>query len=414
MPFKGAESGSNSLIVQVRGAPYMYEDSVISGPKGTIADVYAAVERPIAEARGLPNEAYTSEGQWELERDKLFARTWTCIGFASDLPAGPYAEPVDLMGMPLLILKDAQGGVRVFHNVCSHRGQRLVPGAGPVKGMLRCPYHSWTYDLDGRLRGTPHIGGPGVHRLEGFDCGRHGLKVVRSEIWMDMVFVDISDKAPPFEEHIAPLMERWRQYWGDSYGRYKRAGGENIELELKANWKLAIENYCESYHLPWVHPGLNSYSRLEDHYNIMVADRFSGQGTRVYQLPETADRLPQLEVWPRDKLRMAEYIAVYPNLMLGVHVDQFFAVRVDPLAPDRTRESMRLYYVDCDRGDEGWDATRLRLESAWRSIFCEDVGVVEGMQLGRRSPAFDGGLFSPVMDEANHHFHRWVAATLRV
>jgi choline monooxygenase len=390
----------------------MYENPTASDC-GTTPDPYAAVKRPIAQARGLPNDAYTSEAHWKAERDKLFARTWTCIGFASDLPKGAYAQPLDFMGMPLVVLQDTGGAARVFHNVCSHRGQRLVAGSGPVKGSLRCPYHSWTYDLQGRLRGTPHIGGTGVHQLEGFDCSGHGLKVIRSEIWMDMIFVDLSGDAPSFEEHVAPLMQRWNEFWGDSFDRYKRVGQDDgMELELNANWKLAIENYCESYHLPWVHPGLNSYSRLEDHYNIMVADRFSGQGTCVYQLPAIGDRLPQLDAWPRDKLRNAEYIALYPNVMLGVHVDQFFAIKLDPLAPDRTGESMRLYYVETDRTDANFDATRQSLLDSWRAVFVEDVGIVEGMQAGRNSPGFDGGLFSPVMDEANHHFHQWVARTM--
>lgn len=391
----------------------MYRDPAALNNAGISADAYAAVRRPIGEARGLPNEAYTGEAHWIAERDRLFTRTWTCIAFASDLPESAFAQPVDLMGMPLVILKDAGGGIRVFHNVCSHRGQRLVARDGPVKGVLRCPYHSWTYDLQGRLRGTPHIGGSGVHRLAGFDCADHGLKAIRSEIWMDMIFVNLSGDAPPFAEHVAPLTERWRVFWGDSHDRYRRAGQDDgLELEINANWKLAIENYCESYHLPWVHPGLNTYSRLEDHYNIMVADRFSGQGTHVYQLPNTADRLPQLEAWPRDKPRTAEYIAMYPNVMLGIHVDQFFALRLDPIAPDRTGESLRLYYVDSIGTGASDDAARQALLDAWRAVFNEDIGVVEGMQLGRRSPGFDGGLFSPVMDEANHHFHRWVAGVM--
>lgn len=391
----------------------MYEDPAALSSHGVSRSAWAAVQRPIAEARGLPNEAYTDPDGWIVERDKLFARTWTCIGFASDLPKGAYAEPVNLLGMPLLILQDAGGSVRVFHNVCSHRGQRLVAGSGPVKGMLRCPYHSWTYDLEGSLRGTPHLGGPGVHQIPGFDCTRHGLKAIPSAIWMDMIFVNLSGDAPPFEQHIQPLVERWRPFWGDSQDRYRRVGQDDaMELELDANWKLAVENYCESYHLPWVHPGLNTYSRLEDHYNIMVDDRFSGQGTHVYQLPDTADRLPQLDVWPRDRLRTAEYIAMYPNVMLGIHVDQFFALRLDPLAPDRCRESLRLYYVQTEQVDASFDATRQALQDSWRAVFTEDVGVVEGMQLGRQSPGFDGGLFSPVMDEANHHFHQWVARTM--
>lgn len=391
----------------------MYQDPAALNSRGPFPDAYAAVRRPISDARGLPNEAYTSGAHWAAERDGLLAQTWTCIGFASDLPQGAYAEPFTLMGTPLVILQDASGGIRVFHNVCSHRGQLLVADRGPVKGVLRCPYHSWTYDLEGRLRGTPHIGGTGVHQLKGFHCDNHGLKALRSEIWMDMIFVNPSGDAPPFEEHIAPLMERWRRYWGDAHHRYKRAGqGDRLELEINANWKLAIENYCESYHLPWVHPGLNTYSRLEDHYTIMIEDRFAGQGTHVYQLPDITDQLPQLDVWPPDKLRTAEYIAMYPNVMLGIHVDHFFAMRLDPIAPDRTAESLRVYYLDDAELDATRDATRRALMDSWRAVFQEDVGVVEGMQLGRQSPGFDGGLFSPVMDEANHHFHRWVAGSI--
>lgn len=396
----------------LEGEP-MYHDPASLTPVAESANQYARVLRPAGEARGLPNRAYTSAQHWRAERDGLFARTWTCIGFASDLPQGAYAEPVDLMGMPLLILQDGKGATRVFHNVCSHRGQRLVADAGPVKGVMRCPYHSWTYDLEGRLRGTPHIGGMGVHQLDGFQCAHHGLKPLPTAIWMDMIFVNLSADAPPFEAHIAPLMARWQSYWGDASDRYGRLGqGDGMEIEVNANWKLAIENYCESYHLPWVHPGLNSYSKLEDHYNIMVADRFAGQGTRVYALPAAADTLPQLDVWPRDKLRTAEYIALYPNVMLGIHVDHFFALRIDPVAPDRSREHLRVYYIDDGRMDASHDASRQALMDSWRLVFGEDIGVVEGLQQGRSSPGFDGGLFSPVMDEASHHFHCWVARAM--
>lgn len=391
----------------------MYEDPTTLNAQGVSTDPYAEVKRPTPEARGLPNHTYTSERHWLIERDQLFARTWTCIAFVSDLPKGAWAEPINFMGLPLMLLQDNSGGLRVFHNVCSHRGQKLVAEGGPVKGALRCPYHSWTYDLQGNLRGTPHFGGNGVHNYPGFNCADHGLKEVRSAIWMDMVFVNLSGDALPFEQHVAPLMERWKPFWGDHYDRYKRVGhGDGLDLELNANWKLAVENYCESYHLPWVHPGLNSYSRLEDHYNIMVADRFAGQGTHVYQLPSTADRLPQLEAWPKDKLRTAEYIAMYPNVMLGVHVDHFFALKLDPLAPDRTGESLRLYYLDGDSMDASTDATRQALQDSWRAVFNEDIGVVEGLQAGRQSPGFNGGVFSPVMDEASHHFHLWVANSM--
>ena len=187
--------------------------------------------------------------------------------------------------------------------------------------------------------------------------------------------------------------------------------GGGLEIELAANWKLAVENYCESYHLPWVHPGLNTYSKLEDHYTIMVDDRFSGQGTRVYQLPDSADRLPQFEDWPAEKLRYAEYIAVYPNVLLGLQVDHLFAMCLEPITPDRTRESLRLYYIG-DAGSDKHEAARHALQDSWRVVFNEDIGVVEGMQAGRQSPGFDGGVFSPAMDEGTHHFHKWAARAM--
>ena len=199
-----------------------------------------AVDRPIAEARGLPNEAYVSSAYFQRERDTLFGRTWTCIGFASDLPEGTYAKPVSMMGLPLLILKDQTGGIRVFHNVCSHRGQLLVQEERPVRGVLRCPYHSWTYDLRGALKGTPHIGGHGVHQAEGFDCADHGLKPVRSEVWLDMIFVNLSGDAPAFQGHVSPLVDRWAEYWGAQSNALKpcAAGwwrtGDRVGRQLEA------------------------------------------------------------------------------------------------------------------------------------------------------------------------------------
>lgn len=376
------------------------------------ANFFERVQQPIERARGLPNDAYLSQPYFEWERDQLFAKNWTCIGFVSDLPLGAYAKPMFLMGMPLLILKDKDESVRVFHNVCSHRGRKLVSESGAVKGVLRCPYHSWTYDLQGKLKGTPHIGGHGIHEVAGFNCANHGLKPVRSAIWMDMIFVNLSNDAVDFDEHIAPLKNRWAEFWGQDDPVFIRLDPDDgLEFELVANWKLTIENYCESYHLPWIHPGLNSYSKLEDHYNIMIDDRFGGQGSRAYQPPQNVDQLPQLDVWPKEKKHLAEYISVYPNALLGLQVDHLFVMHIDPIAPDRTKESLRLYYLQEANADK-YKEIRRELGESWRLVFNEDIGVVEGMQAGRASPGFDGGVFSPVMDEATHHFHRWAANSM--
>ena len=193
------------------------------------------------------------------------------------------------------------------------------------------------------------------------------------------------------------------------------SSASRIKLELQCNWKLAVENYCESYHLPWVHRGLNSYSRIQDHYNIVGDGWGAGQGSRVFEFSERAGiSLPRFKHWPADKLKVAEYIAVFPNLLLGIQNGHFFAVVLEPTAPDRTIETLQLYCV----GDEAPEArleekSRVLLDG-WRQVFLEDVSVCEGMQQGRASPAFDGGAFSPALDVPTHHFHKWVSNRLPV
>jgi choline monooxygenase len=374
----------------------------------------SAILAPANEARGLPNAVYTSDALFEQERDVLYAGTWACVGRGSDAPNTGDVYPVDLMGLPLAMVRDGTGQLRVFHNVCSHRGNRLVAQACRVTGVIRCPYHSWTYDLDGKLKGTPHIGGVGRHELAGFERGEHGLKPVRSHEWLDLVFVNLSGKAPAFEDHVAPLMERWKPFVSPQDLAQLTMGATHaqITMEIAANWKLAVENFCESYHLPWVHPGLNKRSKLEDHYHIFGEDLFAGQGSTAYD-PDYLDgeRFPSFEHWAKNKHACAEYIALFPNVWLGLHVDHLYTVILKPVAKNRTVESFQFYYLGEAAGERFANKRATSLD-AWHQVFAEDIGVVEGMQAGRLSPAFQGGVFSPVMDAPTHHFHQWVARRL--
>jgi choline monooxygenase len=371
-----------------------------------------AVLTDTARAKALPNRCYVDPDQFVYERARLFEAGWACIGFGKDVPHPGDVVPRRLLGMPLILLRDAVGTLRVFHNVCSHRGVELVAEPCHVTGVLRCPYHSWAYDLEGRLKATPSIGGPGINRCEGFDRNDHGLRPVRSAVWFDMVFINVSGQAPDFATYIGPLAERWSMF---DETLIRHAGADSsASFDLQANWKLAVENYCEAYHLPWIHPGLNSYSRLEDHYNIAEADSFAGQGSRVYRpsLTETGAEFPNFPGLPTQFRGGAEYAALFPNLLLGVHQDHFMAVRLEPLGVDRTLEHLELYYVGEDALGDEFAVIRAANLKAWQQVFAEDVGVVERMQRGRNSPAFDGGVFSPVMDVPTHCFHKWAAQRL--
>lgn len=371
-----------------------------------------AVCQPIAEANGMPNKAYNDPTVFEYERDHVLGKNWAGLAFTSELPANGYAKPVDFMGLSLAIMRNREGELKVFHNVCSHRGMVLLREETVVEGVVRCPYHSWTYDLNGNLKGTPHIGGIGNHKAEGFVCEKHGLKEVRCAIWNGIIFINLDGKAEPFEDFIQPLLERWEHFTGKGGIEQTVVAptGSSMELTVKANWKLAVENYCEAYHLPWVHPSLNTYSPLDQHYNLVINESMSGQGTYTYNLADVAGTtLPKFADWPEDQIRQAEYVSLFPNVLLGVQADHVFSIILQPQAYNLTLEKLQLCYVgEVAAGDE-YAACRSAVLDSWKVVFGEDVFAVEGMQNGRNSPAFSGGVFSPVLDEPTHCFHRWVA-----
>ncbi|MGH1480217.1 MAG: aromatic ring-hydroxylating oxygenase subunit alpha [Geminicoccales bacterium] len=368
--------------------------------------------RPIEEAHGLPNRCYTDPDLYELEKREIFGASWCAVGFGKDIPNPGDVMPVDYLGTPLLLARRRDGSVKVLHNVCSHRGMILVEQPANIRSVIRCPYHSWCYNLNGELKATPHVGGPGHNADPSIDRSLLGLKEARSALWFDVVFVDLSGSAPAFESVIEPLARRWCDF---DQSVLCHAGPDiSFKFEIGCNWKLAVENYCESYHLPWIHPGLNSYSRLEDHENIVELGSFAGQLTHVYapRLSEDHRCFPDFPHLSEAWRSRADYVALFPNVLLGIHRDHYFAIRLEPISHDRTIEHVEIYVTDPKALGDDMADLRLKLKAMWQEVFTEDLFVVEGMQRGRASPGFEGGVFSPAMDEATHAFHQWVAMRL--
>lgn len=367
----------------------------------------SAVRTSVETARGLPNAHYIDAGVFAEEREALIFDQWAGLAVAADVPEPGDAKPITFLGMPLLLLRGKDGDVRVFQNICRHRGMILVEEPRRIEGAIRCPYHSWCYGTDGRLVTTPHVGGPGQNTHEAIKRDELGLVEVRSHIWRDVVWINVSGAAPAFEEAMGDVISRWAEFEQPVYH-----GGDDsrFELEVATNWKLAVENYCESYHLPWVHPGLNSYSRLEDHYHIEKPGAFSGQGTLVYRqlTNENGDSFADFPGLSDTWDTAAEYIAVYPNVLLGVHRDHAFAIVLLPEGPEKTVEHIHLYYAE-SYTDGG---LRQRNTQLWKTVFEEDIFVIEGMQRGRHAAGFDGGKFSPAMDSPTHCFHEWAASRI--
>jgi choline monooxygenase len=356
---------------------------------------------------GLPAEAYTSVRYLRRERETVFNHYWVCVGLASDVPNPGDVLPTDVAGMPIVLVRDRAGTLRAFHNICSHRGLQLVNQPCNVQGNLRCPYHSWAYKLDGSLKSTPHFGGYYKDSYDGFDRQSKGLQLIRCEQWFDLVFVNLSGDAPPLEEYLQPVCDRWSLY---DFSLLRREPRE-VTLQCKANWKLAVENFSESYHLSWVHPALNACSRMEDHFGFDVGDTHVGQGSLLYKSGvidgQSLPTFPDLTT--HHKETVAEYVTVFPNLMLGVHPDYFLVFTVNPLSPGKTLERMTFYFI----GDQAMapenEALRHLPIDLWKDTNDEDIDMIERMQIGRKSPRFDGGCFSPELEQTVYRFQQMVA-----
>jgi choline monooxygenase len=366
--------------------------------------------QPLENLTGLPNLAYNSSAYAKFERDQVLAKTWFCIATLAQLSRDGWVHPVDIIDLPLLVVRDRDNTIRVFHNVCSHRGMKLVEHPGPIKRLITCRYHGWCYSPSGELKATPHINGEGVHSDDNFNNALHGLQEVRSHIFAGMIFVNIDGQAPDFDSFIEPVTRHWHEF---DFATYAHGGSDSCwELELRGNWKFAQENHVDGYHLPFVHPDLNSYSPLRDHRPLLIEGSASGQVSlgqhHAGAIGETQLPYNSHLSKPFQEGR-AEFLSIFPNIMMGVHADHVWTVHLIPLSECRTFERMDLYYFGDGATSPVYKDLRSRNRDRMLDIFEEDRDMIEGMQRGRQSPAFKGGALAPGMDQPAHCFNRIVA-----
>ncbi len=355
-----------------------------------------------------PNQFYNNPQSLEIDYQRIFHCGWFALCFQSVVGENNTAVPVKFMGQPYLVVRDSAGAVHIYANVCRHRGVELLikPQRG---GLITCPYHAWSYDLQGNLRKTPHIGGENCHELAGFDINNIKLNKIRHVQWFGVIFINPDGNAPEFADYAGRLMQRWNDFQDIPF--YYAPQDSQLTLNLQTNWKFVVENYCEAYHLPIIHPALNSYSKLIDHENLIIAGLGSGQISHHYA-PGGAS-FPSLDNFKNPFFtRGAEYISFFPNVLLGVHRDHAFAIIITPLAHNQSREELQIYYFTQNAVGDDFRTKREQNLALWKQVFEEDIDMVESMQNGRSSPFFDGGILTPLMDASTQSFHHWLMQRL--
>ena len=347
-----------------------------------------ATEIPTHGAMTAPASWFTSPVRYARELDRIFHRRWLCACRASDV-AHPGDYAVRTVGTEsVIITRDEHGAPRAFHNVCRHRGTRLCEEArGHFDAGIQCPYHAWTYALDGRLVGAPHMSG-----TDGFDRNDWPLHAVAIAEWEGWLFINLDREPQPFASAFASLISRFEWFRLPTLVPARR-----IEYDVRANWKLIHQNYSECYHCSPVHPALVRLTPANSGENDLYEGPFLGGFMVITQAGgsmSTSGRacgLPVGELPPEDQQRVY-YYSIFPNMLLSLHPDYVMAHTLWPEAPDRTRITCEWLFNRATFADASFDTNDAI--AFWDTTNAQDWHVCELSQLGVSSAAYTPGPYS--------------------
>lgn len=339
----------------------------------------------------LPAQQYGDHDQLSREMAALWATDWVFVGPRKSFPRHRGYRPISVAGQPVLITA-TEGDLQGFFNVCAHRGCLLTEVAVEDRSTVSCPYHAWVYGIDGSLRSARDFSGTGSNNVPPAGDRVTGLTRVAVDTWLDFVFVNLDRAAPPLSESLQPITQRWKHV---DFTTLRHVA--TLEYDFAANWKLIVENFLESYHVPFLHKELDKYSPATGRYQVQLAQNINGIGTQPYEgVVRKGTALPQ---WPsKDNLNYAEYFNGTSNFLLGLMPDHLFAWSLEPDGPHRTRETLHFYFPESSATDPAYQEHRQVTLERWKQVNDEDHDIVQRMHKGLISGALARAQLSPVME----------------
>ena len=367
-------------------------------------EIARRIAAPIDSATSLPNDAYTNPGWFDAEKNRIFARSWVVAGFGSQIPEPGCRLVTEVAGQSIVLVRNNEGVVRGFCNVCRHRGVTLCDGSRNKAPRLTCPYHSWTYDLDGNLVARPNFYGAGVHdRREAGDRKQPiALFPVRVKMFHDFIMVNVDGMAPAVEEYLRPIAELI-----EGYDLSDLALGKTMHYDIGANWKLVTENFIDASHKPTIHPALEQSAPLTTNEPAIARDNFIAHiHTVTHPSDARGANLPYIKTTP-EKRMWGLGVHVFPSLNFVIWPDQMVVVHLTPKSTTQTLEQIHVFFAK-DAMNEEHTLAREKVYEAMHALNLEDMRPMEGMQQGRVCNQYDGGIYCPYWDTPIHHFSRLV------
>jgi choline monooxygenase len=351
---------------------------------------------PLARASTIPTAWYTDPRVLELERDTVFGRSWQFAGRLDDLRApGDYITAELPGGEPIVAVRGDDGALRGFYNVCRHHAAAVATAPAGSTRQFRCPYHGWTYALDGALKGTPDFAG-----VCDFDPSANGLVPVSCAPWEKWIFARPDATGPSLEEFIGTdLTTRVR-----ALGLGRMHWMERRRYTLDCNWKVFVDNYLDGgYHVPSVHEGLHSVLSYRE-YTITTGARFCLQESPM--VAEGADE----RIRAVRKGERAHYFWIYPNFMINCYAGMMDTNVVIPRGVDRTDVVFDFYFSDLSPSARAHNLASIAIAERIQE---EDVSICISVQRGLRSRSYDAGRLSVRREAGEHLFHRLLHADLQ-
>ena len=362
--------------------------------EGTLSGPPAPVSRLLPT---LPSKDYWAPDVFELERERIFFRAWMCVGRQERIPNVGDFLVRELAGESLLIVRDRPDRINAFYNVCRHRGSRLcTKPQGHLSGVIQCPYHAWTYGLDGRLVGTPNVGA-----VEGFDRGDFPLHPVNLDSWEGFLFVNLSQEPPRLRDQLGDD--------GTDFARYQIGSlrvGHRVEVEVAANWKILVENYSECLHCPTVHPELVDIVPV--FRKGVIEEEDGGRGVRLRKDATTWTRtgrstVPILPGITEEDRGMYYGMTLFPNMLVDLLPDVVRTEVLWPLGPERTLMVREWLFDPGAMARDDFDPKDII--EFHDLVDRQDSAVCENAQKGVRSRAYGHGVYPP-QDRFVHEFNR--------
>lgn len=353
------------------------------------ASVEAALA-PFGESVTLPGAAYTSQDVFDWERERFLTRTWVCAGRIDGLLGPGQARAIQLGNEPILLMRDEAGTLRAFYNTCRHRAHELLPiTEDPVDmRVLKCPYHAWTYSLEGNLKGAPSL-----TRSPNFDKSDYPLIEVATDTWGGFLFIDPSGQAGPLADQLGNLDEILGPWQLDTLRPAARH-----DYEIAANWKLVVENYHECYHCTSIHPALCQVSPPDSGVDVTPTGLWCGGDMDLMDHAVTmsfdgASHGVMIDGLDEHRLRKVMYVGVMPNLLISGHPDYVMTHRLIPLGPGRSYIECEWLFPPAAFEKEGFDPAYA--VDFWDVTNREDWNACEAVQRGIVSRGYRQGPLSP-------------------